>query len=707
MTSSKLNPKSIFLTLALALGLGACNQKDDRIKSESGATFYVDSVAGQFTADELNSNEVVSRKFVNYTACLKDNALTSAIMNLPFSIRAGEVEIVKKTDERGCLVWQEFFEYDPFDSEKQILMVRTISSIEGHSGFEDVQLAYNPWNNDKLIFLKREAAQGAQAVALTYSSGVEIMRRDPVSLQSFSTPVDIRIKMGSQTLKQADITSLNLKFLKRDFEKYEISQTLNLSIAHLYRVKFNSALIRRTLSRGTITENLNAGRFKFFFVLLKEGFDPRKMSQDEIASYVISATEFEASATLGRFITDISIRFDNVAALASRTTGLLTLVSLDQPGNFGESSFEGPLSPIAGAGSQGIDLIPTQLNARLVYENYRTAKASQVQLKPMQLFEQYSGFVAMSKDPVPFNVNQGRSVGNHDMDLYSIFMQLKAGQPLTQSQKLFYGRALCYKYFNGNMTNALQVAYQECQKASDKMMLAVIRQFVVQVNDPVPKKVGIPQVETLTMSSGLDFSESKNRTQGRNDSRRYSLSAGFGAEVGIFELIGKLLPGVGQVISKVLEYVIPFKISGSLGAKFNSSREWFTTTGISSANNDATRVGASRSVMVSSEGFKFAIDVNTRTCLLISPSPLLEAKMGNVQRPEGKYFCEDEVRRSRHEETFYFVNQSKKSCDNLEWKKCRLIHVKIVFIDFLFFKFLLVCIILALQWQSKKQQLLL
>src|SRR5690242_13386708 len=100
-----------------------CVNRDAHV-TKDGATFYVDTLTATGSPNQLNANDAVNQKFMNMTACLKDNAMTSVIMNVNFSIRAGNVDVVKKTDDRGCLIWQELFEYDPTDNEKQIAMTR-------------------------------------------------------------------------------------------------------------------------------------------------------------------------------------------------------------------------------------------------------------------------------------------------------------------------------------------------------------------------------------------------------------------------------------------------------------------------------------------------------------------------------------------------------------------------------------------------------
>jgi hypothetical protein len=149
--------------------------------------------------------------------------------------------------------------YDPFENERQILMTRTITALQGHSGSEVIQLAYNPWAGDKLLFLKREAARGPENSLINYSSGGEIVRKNTVSGDSYSVRVDLTTSVVSQNLKKSYISAMSMQFLKRDYANYEINSNLNLILAHQYRLKFTSALIRKTLDQGTVLQVITVG----------------------------------------------------------------------------------------------------------------------------------------------------------------------------------------------------------------------------------------------------------------------------------------------------------------------------------------------------------------------------------------------------------------------------------------------------------------
>ncbi len=638
----------LVLSCFAVLTLNSCARKDTHVGNNTGnATFYVDSVTGSFTSDTLTDSQFVNRKFANFTACVKDNGMMAPIPGLQFQISAGSVNITKSTDERGCLVWQELISFASVQDETQMGMTRVITGVEGHSGSETVQLAYDPWNGDKLIFLKREAARAADPSIVNYSAGGQEIKSTNSTGVSYSVRVDIRTTILSKAKKPSFISSMTMQFLKRDFDKYEINSALGLTLAQQYRLKFTSAVLRRTFDQGVVAQNINGGNFRFYFVLLSEGYNSKTTAPNDLQKYVVSANQFETSASIGRFIYDVTLKFNNIAALASRLTGVLTVVSIDQPDTFSESSFEGTLSPIAGGGSQGIDLIPSDLNARAILMQTQVIQAQQVQMTGIDVFAKYSGFVPTDKSAVTF---QGAKIPFQKIpvvetfDIMAIFNKMKTKQTLTPDDLKHFGASLCYKYFNGSIDYAKnKAAYLSCVANSDTMIKAGVRDFVEKINNPVPREIGHLPVENLSVSVGMDFSQSNSQSKGTSTNSTNSVTAAIGGGIGVD--FGKILPA-------------PFNFSASLGAKMSRGQEWYTTTGVDTTTKNTTSSNSVRAMNVLSDAFKFSIDATTRSCLLIIPSPALEEQLGTTAHPKGKYLCAEQVDSGQREETYYFLNEN-------------------------------------------------
>jgi hypothetical protein len=259
-------------------------------------------------------------------------------------------------------------------------------------------------------------------------------------------------------------------------------------------------------------------------VLLREGYDVPGVNASNILNYVVSANEFTSSALVGRFISDVTLKFSNVAALASRLTGVLTVLSVDRPDVFAESSFEGVLSPISGGGGQGIDLIPSGLNARDLFEKNRIAESKKVQTSGVAFFAKYSNFVPMTSESVNMTVPKVRRVQTQTetFDVLGALNRIKSKQALSSQEEHTFASAFCFKYFDKTVTHA--AAYAECIKNPKAMMKFVVRDLVEKVNSPTPRALGKLPVETLSFMSGVTFTESTSTSKGQSSSNKRSVS---------------------------------------------------------------------------------------------------------------------------------------------------------------------------------------
>ena len=663
MTSYKFNIQLALATtllLSLAVGLTGCMNRDPSI-TENNATFYVDSISPSFAPNKVNQNGDVSQKFINMKACIKDNAQKSIIMNVPFAIYADGVEVIHinyeknnqvnfETDRDGCIIWQELFEFNPKTSERQISITRTFKALSGHYGSVEAQIAYNPWHDDMQFLKLGFKAQAAEKAKIVYSSGMKLDRINNFSGGTSSSQIDIHGKLQSSSeLVPLDISNLSMSFLKRDFDQYEISQSLGLTIAHQYRLRFSLAAIRQTLDHGPVLEPVNAGHFRFHFVLLREGYDSKKMTPETALQFVVGSTSFDSTGIVGRFQEDITVRFDNIAALANRMTAILTVESIDQSDVFQTTSFEGMVTPVAGSGVQGLNLIPAQADGQRFARLYAGYRDEAVKLKGLEVLKNNANFASARA-----------ATGTQPQNAVTVYDYAKIlkSKSLPSPTDTTYAQALCYSYFNASMTDALVNAYEACKNAAisanpEKMMIGVLRDFVEKVNDPKPTQVNVPQVETITMSSGLNFSDSKSQDQGITSRKDNGVYGGLGAELNVMSLLEKI-PVVGTVI-KALNI---FNFSASTGVKMSWNKDWYYGSGLTQSQSQSAGVSTSRAQSVSSEAFKFQINVSTKTCLMIAPSPELVKLMNGAKAPEGKFVCSDQLETGVREEVYYFISQT-------------------------------------------------
>lgn len=637
MTSCNL--KSLSFALIASFAFTACVNRDPHI-TKNGATFFVDSVKSDITPNKLNASDDVNQKFVNVSACLKDNAQMAVIMNLEFSIKAGDVKFNKVTDDQGCLIWQELYEYDPKDYEKQISITRTISANQGHAGSVDMQLVYNPWKDTTLTYLRSGLrAQGAENVATIYSKGEKITNKDFVNGTEVSTQVDVKAKFASSTRKALDVSSLTMKFISRDFDNYSITPAMDLTIAHLYRLRFNSFVVRHTLDHGMVLEALSAGRFRFYFILLREGYN-KNVPADQMYKYVVSSTTFDADGSLGRFVTDVSMKFDNIGALASRMTGIITMEPTDQKDSYLTSSFEGVISPIGGSAGQNLDLLPSNLSAKKLAQDYYAFHSQNKKRFGLDLLT--SQFL-----PIPTLV---RLSDGSQSDLAPYFFKKRIGAPPVPGETNIDPKLICAAYLS-NLSispNDIHAVFSGC---NDKSFFENVREFVASV-DSAPIPVGGPQVETLTVSSQISFSDDKTKSSGHADKFDSSIYGSLGAAFSLTKLLNAVTSLFG------------LNLTAEAGYKISASDEYYGMTAVDKKSDTGTGVSTVRAETITSEAFKFRMRMHTKSCLLITPTPEFRASFKGLNIPAGRYFCDDRIESKDHEEIFYFVNQSSGSASS-------------------------------------------
>ncbi len=647
------------LLLSLSLSLSSCMNRDPSV-TENGATFYVDDIKSSFAANNVRFGDV-NQKFINMTACLKDNAQKSIIMNVPFAIYADNVEIIHinyetnqqksfQTDRDGCITWQELFEFNPKTSERQISLSRNFKALSGHSGSVNAQLAYNPWH-DELKYLKLGLkAQAKENAKIVYSSGMKLDRVNSYSGGSSSSQIDIQGKLQSSAeLVPLDISSMSMVYSKRDFDQYEVSPTLGLTIAHQYRLHFAVSALRQTLDRGAILEAINFGHFRFNFVLLKEGYDSKSMKPEAALKYVVGSSTFDSKGTVGRFDDLITLKFDNIAALASRMTGILTIEPIDQTETYKATSFEGVVTPISGGASQSLVLVPTKIDGLKLARHYAGFREESFKLKGLDVLTAHGNFKAAN----PASGNQPQNA----ITTYN-FASLLKSKTLPSPSDTTFAQALCFSYFNNSMTDALVNAYSACRNSAtsanpEKMMLGVLRDFVEKINDPKPIQVNIPHVENIVIASGLNFSDSSSQEQGIGQRKDNGLYGGLGAEFNVMSMLEKI-PVVGTIV-KALNI---FNFSASTGMKMSWNKDWYYSSGLTQAQSKSTGISTARGEVVTSESFKFQVKASTKTCLMITPSPELLKLMPTAGAPEGKFVCADQLETGTRDEVYYFISQT-------------------------------------------------
>ena len=222
--------------LYLAAILSACSsgvQKQDS-SNASSATFLVDQPVSA-TVDSSTSNAVyksiATEKLFNFTACVKDIAVTEPIISIPFAIRDEKGELIRTqtTDARGCLYWSEAIPYNSLAAETYIQVTRSIEALRVHKGVQTLSLAIDPWKT------------GGDAL---------------LDLRSQSVP-----KLADAKLAQKSIGGKSSLVIEGIQANLEITKTNAASVESTLRLTMQPKVRRMGLDGNSSTEVLSRGQF--------------------------------------------------------------------------------------------------------------------------------------------------------------------------------------------------------------------------------------------------------------------------------------------------------------------------------------------------------------------------------------------------------------------------------------------------------------
>ncbi len=138
--------------LSLFVLLAACSSdvKEHRLdSSEEFRTFNVGQVmVDTIGVSGMNNIEVLKNgKVLNFSACIQDRAVGSAMTLRAFTITGGRDLQTVRTDENGCLYWSEAISIEDYVSMGFQFFTRTISGQNPYYGSVTIEFAFQPLEN--------------------------------------------------------------------------------------------------------------------------------------------------------------------------------------------------------------------------------------------------------------------------------------------------------------------------------------------------------------------------------------------------------------------------------------------------------------------------------------------------------------------------------------------------------------------------------
>lgn len=626
MTSSK-----FWFSLALALFVAGCSTESrrklsfDETKSydfpeDSGTTFRVDkiepvSIVTQFKSDKYR---LVRQKQFNLKACFQDKAANNLTGGIQFRVSDGVRSArTLTTDVKGCVYWMESYEFTYLADEVFLRFTRQFQPVDRYRGTVYATVAINPWS---------DAAAGAM-VDLRYQTVPTTALRDigPITMDVNGS---VLANPDQKTLN-INLDSVNFDFIRLNMGNYKVSPLLGLSVAHDYLVTIKPQVIRQTLTKAATAESFVGGSMKVYFAIFREKhkIDPSRAFSKE---NLISSSEFIVSdeKAVGLFFGNVTINFDRINEMTSRTFALMTLVPLDPIPGLKEMSFSGVLKP--GRLAKFTPVPANAFSARQIIEDRNTAERSAPTLTALDVLK--SKLREMNPAPVPHAlVGYYGEAGDYDLTpaLTAYGNDPKAVRLAAKDE-----RALCYKLFED------QNAIQRCAGQPQAYLSYSRRQLVDSILS-APVHIGVTSVETLKMSASF--------------SRQTSVSGAWtgraNAGIGFDPL---KIPLLSELVSTVMEFIPFLKIN--VGADYGYARTWTTS------DSESVVESVSSDSAVTSEGNTFKFRAALKGCTIVEAKPQStggwwsEAKPAPL--PKGIFFCPAAAVERDATESYYLLGQN-------------------------------------------------
>ncbi len=502
----------LFLSAALVV---SCNENNTpAVKGANNATFYVDTLnkVGFVAVGEPNNQGKYNKKLLSLEACMKDNAQTNSLSNLRFDVVAGDVAMEKKTDYRGCVQWQELIEFDPDDDVKNVIMNRSLSAKESHSGSDQFMFTVNPIKDDVSGIIRNgtytdTTASSASSVTFKLQQ-FAVSEAEPTKGTSNVIYVKIASRLQTKSLsriaRQTEIETLNLESKGVDFYNLKLDQNLNLVFPYKYYTRFSISLLKQSLD-GLAGDIIKKGDFKFYLLVVKENADITNPQLDD----VLGATEFSASprGDAGLITVPIVLNFSNVTSITNRVNFLFTAMSLDTPARFTEQNFEGFANGLVANKDLAIKLVPNTFSTQALYDSYVKLQQDALGFKaPIAESLGKAGLELVGNPFVKYTVKEAPSLPAVEklIDLRKVVENMGDTQAALNFDEK---RAICSAYYQAKIKAVDDPEYQSCLVNPAAVLEASVSEIVDSVDPNVGSTPSVMDVETLNMTSTFEVSD--------------------------------------------------------------------------------------------------------------------------------------------------------------------------------------------------------
>ncbi len=625
--------RALWLTcIASTLALAACGGRRDKSTEEyiEGAPFRVES----FSAKDVQISKVdtlglPAAKTYTFIACVQDSVMRAPIIYTFFDINDGESSKTVRTDNNGCLLWDEMHPVDSLQNESLLKITRTIIGKDAVQGSVKMDLAFNPLANDP------SAIQDLRKFTPVYKMA---------EAKSFTFNTESNSIFASDASKKAivNLGGLSLEQGESNFAQYRVNKLLTLQWARDYQISLTPTMIRKKLDSSDETVPLAKGKYRVQFFIVREDAKSPYKPTDIITGFdqVVEVSPYPISQL-------VTIPVQDPSLISSRTKALIKVSVVGESENKVRSAFYvAKVAPIRG-GDTAVKFLTTKEDVGSLFEQQNSGSAlpsMDVNETGLSVFAKRSGFKPADMSAIAMDAiddNQSLFFPSNDKTPYN-FEQAVAkyisGQPMSPNEKALFISAMkfkTYQYCNENLRS--KSFFNPCGGSVE----LTVRDFVVDVTNVIPKQIGFSQDYNLAVNTTFSYGEST------HSSTSWDLSGKFDMHAGIST------PGLDPIGADKTHKGIPVDLGAGLSGGFS----WGGDIGKSKDKSKSTSgsVSTGQSLVATAETYE--IGVETKKCLLFAATAKYKSQMSKDGKTEGFIVCAKGTEKKNIRETYYIVDQ--------------------------------------------------
>ena len=607
--------------------LVACGSRREKAPEEliEGAPFRVESFnAKDVQVSKTDSLGLPAAKTYTFMACVQDSVMRAPIVYTPFEVSDGETTKAVRSDNNGCLLWDEVHPVDSLQNESLLKITRTIIGKDAVQGSVKMELAFNPLANDP------SAIQDLRKFTPVYKM---------TEAKSFSFNTESNAMFAADISKRAiiNLAGLSLGQSKVNSSQYRVNKLLEMQWARDYQISLSPTAIRKKLDGSDDTVGLTKGKYRVQFLIVKENSTAPYKASDVITGFdhVVEVSPYPVPQIVTLPLKDPSL-------VSSRTKALVKISVIgDLESKVKTGFYVATVAPMRG-GDTDVKFQVARENVETTFEKMAAGEllpSMSTNASGLSLFAKNSGFIGTDVENVDRSAAGITGKGPYD------FSQAVAGylngdfnQNSLEFQML--QKVLCYKTFKSAIDSSSSWPNMKtaCTYWPTKVMQMAVREFVTEVTNPVPKLVGIPLDYTLAVSNSYSYSKGDQVTKSWDISGKFDLS------------LGASIPGI-SALQEILPISFGEGLSGGISAGISKSES------SSIGTSKSASVSTGQTLNASAETYEIGVEV--KKCLLFSANSDYQDKMlaGSKSKFNGYFVCNKKTETKLAEETYYLIDQ--------------------------------------------------